>query len=95
VSEDWELQNKVLETFNFNTDHTGQHIANELARVITDWGSPIISCCVTDNATLNLVVQEAIKADEVLSKLKDKCKEIVSHFHRSPKSSEKLGAVQK
>ena len=115
ISKSWELESFVLETFNFNKDHTGQNIANELNRVVAEWGSPNISCCVTDNAsnmvsgiekagwnhlpcfahTLNLVVQDAINADPALSNLKEKCKEIVSHFHRSTKASEKLRAIQK
>ena len=44
--------------------------------------------------TLNLVVQEAINSEPVLSKLQEKCKHIVAHFHRSTKSSEKLRSVQ-
>ena len=115
ISESWELESYVLETFNFNTDHTARHIAQELKRVVEDWElSNSISCCVTDNAsnmlagireagwrhlpcfahTLNLVVQEAIKTDPVLSHLQSKCKSIVSHFHRSTKASEKLRSVQ-
>ena len=114
ISEQWTLESYVLETFNFNTDHTAQHIGSELTRVINEWGSPTITCCVTDNATnmlagiveagwnhlpcfahtLNLVVQDSIKLDPTISELQAKCKAIVSHFHRSTKSSEKLRSVQ-
>ena len=115
LSSNWELKSHVLETFNFNRDHTGENIATKLSRVITEWGSPSVSCCVTDNASnivagidktgwnhlpclhiiiLNVMVQDAINADGALSHLKEKCKEIVSYFHQSTKSSEKLRAVQ-
>ena len=50
-----------------------------------------LPCCAH---TLNLVVQDAIKADPELSVLREKCKSIVSHFHKSTKSSEKLRSVQ-
>ena len=114
ISEAWELESYVLETFNFNTEHTAVHIAQELKRVVSDWGLTNITCCVTDNAsnmvagvreaggrnlpcyahTLNLVVQEAIKADTTLTFLQIKCKNIVSYFHRSIKASDKLRCVQ-
>ena len=44
--------------------------------------------------TLNLIVQDSIKASDELSAIQHKCKEIVSHFHRSVKSSDKLREVQ-
>ena len=113
-SEIWELENHVLETFNFTSNHTSINIAHELTRIVDEWRLPSISCCVTDNAsnmlggikeagwrnipcfahTLNLIVQDAIRDDPLMSQLQQKCKDIVSHFHRSPKSSEKLRSVQ-
>ena len=51
ISESWEAESYILETFNFNNEHTAQHIAQELTRVVNDWGLPSISCCVTDNAS--------------------------------------------
>ena len=51
VFDEWKLESYVLETFNFNTDHTGEHITQELKRVIDNWEISSISCCVTDNAS--------------------------------------------
>ena len=51
ITEQWVLKSYVLETFNFNTDHTGEHIGLELSRIIEEWGSPAVTCCVTDNAS--------------------------------------------
>ena len=51
ISNDWELQSYVLSMFHFSNDHTGQHIADELGNIVSQWGSPTISCCVTDNAS--------------------------------------------
>ena len=51
VSDEWKLESYVLETFNFNTDHTGEHIAQELKRVVDNWEISSISCCLTDNAS--------------------------------------------
>ena len=113
IADNWTLESYVLETFNFNTEHTGLHISTELSRIVNDWGSPEISCCVTDNAsnmncgieltgwnhlpcfahTLNLV-QDSLGAEPGLSVIKEKCKAIVAHFHRSTKSSEKLRSTQ-
>ena len=45
--------------------------------------------------TLNLVVQEAIKADKDLVAVKKKCKEIVTFFHHSTKAMDKLREIQK
>ena len=56
----WELESYVLETFNFNTEHTAVHIAQELKRVVSDWGLTNITCCVADNASNMLAgVREA------------------------------------
>ncbi|XP_019858685.1 PREDICTED: zinc finger BED domain-containing protein 1-like [Amphimedon queenslandica] len=45
--------------------------------------------------SLNLVVQDAMKLEQDLTGIKERCKQIVSHFHRSAKSSDKLAAIQK
>ena len=45
--------------------------------------------------SLNLVVQDSIEKDTAVCTLQQQCKDIVSHFHRSVKSAEKLRNVQK
>ena len=44
--------------------------------------------------TLNLIVQDSIKADSTITLLQTKCRAIVSYFHRSVKAAEKLKTVQ-
>ena len=116
ITETWELKSAVLETFEFSTDHTAEHIAAELQRVAASWniGEKVV-CVVTDNASnmvaaisktpwrhlpcfahsLNLVVQDSITRTSDISDLQKQCKDIVSHFHRSAKSTTKLREVQK
>ena len=52
TSDTWELKPAILETFDFNSEHTADNISSELLRVITQWNieSKII-CIVTDNAS--------------------------------------------
>ena len=50
-AESWKLKSYALETFNFNTDHTGEQISIELTKVVNKWKPLDISCCVTDNAS--------------------------------------------
>ena len=110
ITDTWELKPAILETFDFNSEHTADNISSELLRVITQWNieSKII-CIVTDNASnmvaainktpwqhlpcfahsLNLVVQGSITRNKELNTTQQRCKDIVSHFHRSVKSSEK------
>ena len=45
--------------------------------------------------SLNLVVQDSITRTSDISDLQKQCKDIVSHFHRSAKSTTKLREVQK
>ena len=45
--------------------------------------------------TLNLVLQEAIKNDPTLLLIKKKCKDIVTFFHQSGNTAEKLRVVQR
>ena len=44
--------------------------------------------------TLNLIVHGAIAADEGVTILQKKCKNIVSYFHRSVKAADKLSSIQ-
>ena len=52
------LKTYLLETFNFNADHTGDNVAQELHRVVEKWGGFNVSCCVTDNASNVLLGME-------------------------------------
>ena len=115
ITDTWCLKSAVLETFEFNCDHTADNIASKLHTVATSWGiDEKVVCVVTDNAsnmvsgisktgwrhlpcfahTLNLIVQDSIKKNSELSEIQNKYKEVVSHFHRSVKSSDKLKEVQ-
>ena len=40
--------------------------------------------------TLNLIVQDSVQGDSEVSRLQQKCKDIVTFFHRSSKATEKL-----
>ena len=72
-------------------------------KVVTDNASKVVSAirktawrhlsCFAHS--LNLVVQDSIKRDSDVSNLQQRSKDLVSHFHRSVKSSEKLKEVQK
>lgn len=44
--------------------------------------------------TLNLIVQDSLKAVNGVSSLQQKCKNIISFFHRSTKATEKLLSLQ-
>ena len=44
--------------------------------------------------TLNLVVQDSLKACAQLAEIQKKCHDIVSYFHRSRKASDKLFSIQ-
>jgi hypothetical protein len=115
ILEEWDLKSALLETFEFNTEHTATNIATELIRVANKWNiQDKIVCIVTNNAanmivavretgwrhlpcfahSLNLVIHDSLKGDKDLSIIKHKCKHIVSHFHQSVKSSDKLRAIQ-
>uniref|UniRef100_A0A1X7VJ64 BED-type domain-containing protein n=1 Tax=Amphimedon queenslandica TaxID=400682 RepID=A0A1X7VJ64_AMPQE len=94
ITANWELKSSLLETFEFNTEHTAAHIAAELHRVATAWNiSNKIACITTDNASnmtaairemgwrhlpcfahsLNLVVQDAMKLEQDLKGIKERC----------------------
>ena len=79
------------------------NIVNKVIGVVTDNASNMVAA-VRETSwrhipcfahSLNLVVQDSIKADIKLGFVKDKCKDVVSHFHRSIKSADKLRVVQK
>lgn len=44
--------------------------------------------------TLNLVVQDSLKADTELAGIQKKCRDVVSYFHRSSKAADKLDSIQ-
>ena len=44
--------------------------------------------------TLNLVVRDSIQGDDEVSRLQQKCKQIVTFFHHSTKATEKLLSIQ-
>ena len=52
ITDTWHLKSAVLETFEFNCDHTAENIALELNTVATNWGlNNNVVCVVTDNAS--------------------------------------------
>ena len=83
VAGSWGISNKVVAMVTDNA-------ANIVAAVrMTGWMH--IPCFAH---TLNLVVSDAIKADASIHGLKKKCKQIVTFFHHSVKSTEKLKEIQ-
>ena len=52
------------------------------------------TCTVYFAHTPNLVVQNSLSADPVLSSIQQKCRNIVSYFHRSSKATERLTSMQ-
>ena len=83
VAESWGISGKVAAMV---TDNASNIVA---AVRITGWQH--VACFAH---TLNLVVSAAIKADRSVHDLQKKCKQIVSFFHHSAKSSEKLKEIQ-
>jgi hypothetical protein len=56
ILEEWDLKSALLETFEFNTEHTATNIATELIRVANKWNiQDKIVCIVTNNAA-NMIV---------------------------------------
>ena len=83
VAGSWGISNKIVAMVTDNA-------ANIVAAVrMTGWMH--IPCFAH---TLNLVVSDAIKADASVHGLKRKCKQIVTFFHHSVKSTEKLKEIQ-
>ena len=79
------------------------NLADKIVCAVTDNASNMVSAIRETSwrhlpcfaHSLNLVVQDSIKEDTELGVVKEKCKDVVSHFHRSVKSADKLRVVQK
>ena len=84
IVREWRIEDKVVAIV---TDNASNITA---AVKLTGWRH--IPCFAH---TLNLVVQEAIKADSALVMVKKKCKDIVAYFHHSAKAMDKLREIQK
>ena len=81
------VDNRREKSFTIVTDN-----ASNMTAVVRLTGWRHIPCF---SHTLNLVVQEAIKADRAVVAVKKKCKEIVTYFHHSAKAMDKLRENQK
>lgn len=84
LANEWEINDKVVSIV---TDNAANMIA--AARVC---GWMHLSCFAH---TLNLVVTDAIKADDDLIRVKQKAKNVVSFFNHSANATDRLGEVQK
>ncbi len=53
ITDDYELESKVLETKEFSESHTGSHIADELVGILSDWKlvPSMLSAITTDNGS--------------------------------------------
>ncbi len=61
ITDDYELESKVLETKEFSESHTGSHIADELVGILSDWKlvPSMLSAITTDNGS-NIVLATSI-----------------------------------
>ena len=84
VTTDWNISYKIVCSVTDN--------ASNMISAISKTGWRHLPCFAH---SLNLVVQDSIKKDTAVCTLQQQCKDIVSHFHRSVKSAEKLRDVQK
>ena len=83
IADDWSIRTKIVCIVTDNA-------ANCVAAVrLLNWRH--LPCFAH---TLNLIVQEAIKADAVVADAQKKCKAVVSYFHHSVKASDTLREVQ-
>lgn len=83
VASNWEIDTKVVCVVTDN--------ASNMVSAISKTGWRHLPCFAH---TLNLIVQNAVKAEPTIHQIQLKCKDVVSHFHRSVKSSDKLKEVQ-
>jgi hypothetical protein len=84
LANEWEIKDKVVSII---TDNAANMIA---ATRVCGWTH--LSCFAH---TLNLVVTDAIKADDDLMRVQQKAKNVVSFFNHSPKATDRLCDVQK
>ena len=83
ITDDWRITEKVVCAVTDN--------ASNIVAAIRLNGWKHLPCFAH---TLNLVVQDSIKADTVLAGIQKKCRDIVSYFHRSSKATDKLFSIQ-
>ncbi len=83
VASNWKIDSKVVCVVTDN--------ASNMVSAISKTGWRHLPCF---THTLNLIVQNAIKADPIVQQIQLQCKDVVSHFHRSVKSSDKLKEIQ-
>ena len=77
-------------------------ITEKVACVVTDNANNIVAAVRLNGwkhlpcfaHTLNLVVQDSLKADTQLAEIQKRCRDIVSYFHCSSKASDKLFSIQ-
>jgi hypothetical protein len=84
VVEKWNIREKIICAV---TDNAANMIA-----AVTTTGWRHLPCFAH---SLNLVVHNSINSDKELCAVQTKCKNVISHFHRSVKSTEKLAEVQR
>ena len=83
ITDRWKITHKIVCAITDN--------ANNIVAAVRPNGWKHLPCFAH---TLNLVVQDSLKADKDLSEIQKKCRNIVSYFHRSSKATDKLMAVQ-
>ena len=82
------------------TDEWG--ITQKIVAVVTDNAANIVAAIRLNGwkhvpcfaHILNLIVQDALKDDPVLSDISKKCRDIVTYFHHSCKAAERLREIQ-